>query len=102
MLPSLSFDYFFGINANQFAAHNREGLNLLGSVAQAQLNIPIWNWGAARSKVKQAELQLRQAQQDLSFTQRQLLAELNQFYREAQIASAQVASLRHSLEMSAE
>ena len=24
-LPSLSFDYFFGINANQFALHDREG-----------------------------------------------------------------------------
>ena len=61
----------------------------LGSVAQAQLNIPIWTWGAARSKVKQAELQLQQAKNDLSFTQRQLLAKLNSFYLEAQTASAQ-------------
>ncbi|HEV3197468.1 MAG TPA: TolC family protein [Bryobacteraceae bacterium] len=99
-LPTLSFDYFFGINANQFAIHNPEGLNLLGSVAQAQLTIPIWTWGATRSKVKQAELQLQLAKNDLSFTQRQILAELNQFYQEAQIASSQVASLQHSMELS--
>ena len=36
-LPTLSFDYFFGINANQFAIRNPEGQNLLGSAAQVQL-----------------------------------------------------------------
>src|SRR6185295_673483 len=61
ILPTLSFDYFFGIAANQFARHNPEGNNLLGSAAQATLNIPIWSWSAARSKVRQAELQLQQA-----------------------------------------
>ncbi len=101
-LPTLSFDYFFGINANQFAIHNPEGMNLLGSVAQAQLNIPVWTWGATRSKVRQAQIQLQQARNDLSFTQRQLLAELRQFYLEAQVASAQVASLRHSMDQSAD
>ncbi len=102
ILPSLSFDYFFGIAANQFAVHNPDGMKLLGSSAQAQLNIPIWNWGANRSRMKQAELQVQQARNDLSFTQRQLLAELNQFYREAQLASSQVASLQHSMDLSAE
>jgi outer membrane protein TolC len=89
MFPTLSFDYFFGINANQFAIHNHEGQNLLGSVAQAQLNVPIWTWGAARSRVRQAALQLQQAQYDLSFTQRQLLSERQSFYAEAQVAAAQ-------------
>lgn len=102
MYPSLSFDYFFGINANQFALYNREHLNNLGSVAQAQLNIPVWTWGAARSKVRQAQLQLQQAQSDLSFTQRQLLSELHSFYEEAQVAASQVDSLRTSVEQSAE
>lgn len=102
ILPSLSFDYFFGIVANQVALHNSEGNNLLGSSAQAQLNIPVWNWGANRSKIKQAELQVQLAKNDLSFTQRQLLAELNQFYQEAQLASSQVASLQHTMDLSAE
>ena len=102
MLPTLSFDYFFGINANQFALHDYRGQNNLGSVAQAQLNIPIWTWGAARSKVRQAELQLQQAKNDLSFTQRQLLSELQSFYEEAQVAASQVDSLRRSMQQSAE
>ncbi|HKE26737.1 MAG TPA: TolC family protein [Bryobacteraceae bacterium] len=102
LFPTLSFDYFFGINANQFALHNDRGQNNLGSVAQAQLNIPVWTWGATRSKVRQAELQLQQAKNDLSFTQRTLLSELQSFYEEAQVAASQVASLRLSENQSAE
>jgi outer membrane protein TolC len=102
LLPSLSADYFFGLNANQFAINNPEGYRNLASVFQAQLNIPIWTWGAARSRVKQSELRLQQAKNDLSLTYRQLLANLNSFYLEAVAANSQVASLRHSLELSAE
>jgi outer membrane protein TolC len=101
-LPSLSFDYFFGINANQYAIYNRSHLNNLGSVAQAQMTIPLWTWGATRSKVRQAELHLQQAKADLSLTQRQLLANLNSFYLEADTASSQLASLKSSLDLSNE
>jgi outer membrane protein len=101
-LPSLSFDYFYGINANQFAMHNPEGLNQLGSVAQAQLNIPVWNWGANKSKLRQAQIQLQQARADLSFAQRNLLSESESFYVEAQTASAQLASLKGSEDLSVE
>jgi outer membrane protein TolC len=102
LLPSLSFDYFYGINANQYAVYNREHLRNLGSVAQAQLTIPIWNWGAARSKVRQAELKLDLARRDLTLTQRTLLASLNSFYEEADTASLQMASLRTSMNLSGE
>jgi outer membrane protein TolC len=68
----------------------------------ASLNVPVWTWGAARSKVKQAELRLEQARTDLSFTQRQLLANLHGFYLEANVASSQMASLKHSLDLSEE
>jgi len=100
-LPTLSFDYYYGMYANQFAIHDPEGRNNLGSQAQAQLNIPLWTWGAAKSKVRQAELQLQQARSDLSLTQRQLLANLHSYYLESQAAGAQVASLRQSMELSA-
>jgi outer membrane protein TolC len=100
MLPSLSFDYFFGLNANQFALHTPDGLRNYGSSAQAQLTIPLWTGGAARSRIRQAELGLQQARNDLSFTQRELLANLNSFYREADVASLQIASLRRSMELS--
>jgi outer membrane protein TolC len=100
-LPSLSFDYYYGMYANQFALNDREGRGNLGSQAQAQLNIPLWTWGAAKSKVRQAELQLRQARSDLSLTQRQLLANLHSYYLESEAAGGQVASLRQSMELSA-
>ena len=100
MLPAISMDYFFGISANQFAIHNSEGQNLLGSVVQAQLTVPLWTWGAARSRVKQAEFKLQQAKNDLSFTQRQLLSNLDAFYREAGMARSQLPSLRESLDLS--
>jgi outer membrane protein len=102
MLPTLSFDYFYGMNSPYFALHTPDGFTNLGSVAQAQLNIPLWTWGAAKSKVKQAELRLEQAKNDLTLTQRQLLSNLNSFYLEAGAANAQIASLRQSLELSAE
>jgi outer membrane protein TolC len=94
--PTLSLDYFFGLQANQLAIHNPEGQNLLGSSVVAQLNIPIWNWGINRSKVKQAEQELQLAKNDLSLTQRTLLANLESYYVEAQVATSQVASLRES------
>ncbi len=100
--PILSFDYFFGIDANQYAIWDREHQRNLGSVAQATLTIPVWNWGATRSKVRQSDLRLAQARLDLSLAQRQLLANLDSFYLEAQAANAQLDSLRRSAELAAE
>jgi outer membrane protein TolC len=100
--PTISFDYFYGLNANTFAYHNPEGFRQVGSVAQAQLNFPVWTWGALRSKVKQAELQLLQARNDLSLAQRTLLSQERSFYLEAQTANAQMASLKKSMDLSAD
>jgi outer membrane protein TolC len=102
LYPSLSFDYFYGINANQYALHNEQGKNLLGSVAQAQLTIPVWTWGATRSKIRQSEIRLRQARTDLSLTQRQLLANLDAYYAEANTARNLVDSLRRSVTLAEE
>jgi outer membrane protein TolC len=101
-LPALSFDYFFGINANEVAHYNREHQNNLGSAAQATLNIPLWTWGATQSKVRQAQLKEKQAQLELSLAQRQLLANLNSFYAEARLASSLLDSLRKSADLAAE
>jgi outer membrane protein TolC len=102
MLPSVSVDYFFGLNANQYTLHTPEGYRNYGSSAQAQLTIPLWTSGATRSRIRQAELGIQQARTDLSFAQRQLLSDLNSFYREADTASFQIASLRHSMELSSD
>jgi outer membrane protein TolC len=102
LLPSLSFDYFYGINANQFATYDPEGHRLLGSVAQVQLTVPLWNWGAGQSKLRQAELRVQAAKAELTLAQRQLQANLGTFHREAEIARDQVTTLRESLDLSSE
>ena len=99
LLPSLTMDYFYGIDANQFAVKDRNGVRNLGYSAVATLQIPIFSWGADRSKLKQAELRRDQSRVELSFAQRQLLAHLRQFYNEAEIARSEMQSLASSAEM---
>jgi len=101
-LPALSFDYFYGINANEVAIYNRRHERNLGSVAQAQMTLPLWTWGANRSKLRQAQFRLQQAKLDLTVAQKQLLANLNSFFQEAQLSNVQMASLRQSLDLSRE
>jgi outer membrane protein TolC len=106
LLPSVTFDYWYGLDANEFALNSIDMFGLrhhnLGSAAQAQMTIPLWNWGATQSKLRQAELRVQQAKADLSLAQRQLLANVNAFYHEAQTARDQVASLRDSLSLATE
>jgi len=102
MLPSIGLDYFYGIDANQFAVRDRNGFRNLGYAATATLQLPIWNWGAGYSKVKQADLRRQQAHVELSFAQRQLLANLRSFYDEVETARAQLASLSQTAELASD
>ncbi len=102
LLPTLSLDYFFGLQASQYAVHNQFGQNNIGSSVVASLSVPVWNWGALRSRIRQAELRMQQARTDLAFTERQLFANINAFYFEANAASTQISSLKHSLDLSEE
>ncbi len=101
-LPSLSFDYFYGIDATRFAVNNEQGISNLGTSALATVNIPIWNWGATQSRIKQAELRRTQAQRELSLAQRKLLAEIKSLYAEADTALNELSGLSRSAELSAE
>ena len=106
-LPSLSLDYFYGIDANRFAVNGFDPatgstFRNLGYSAAATLQLPIWNWGAGRSKVKSAELQRDQAKRELSFAQRKQVADLKAFYGEAQTARSELESLRQSADLAAE
>lgn len=107
--PSFGLDFFYGIDANQFAARGPTEANFLpngrqnlGYSAQLTLNIPVWNWGATRSKVKQAELKRDQAQLDLSLAQRTLESNLASARAELQAARGQLDSLRSSADLAAE
>jgi outer membrane protein TolC len=101
-LPSLSFDYWYGIDAAQFAVNGPNGVSNLGSAAAATVNIPIWNWGATQSRIKQAELRRTQTQRELSLAQRKLLAEIKSLYAEAETALNELSGLSRSAELSAE
>src|SRR5262245_45334844 len=104
-LPSLGLDYFYGIDAAQFSTNstvNGQKLSNLGSSALASLNFPIWNWGAAQSRVRQAQLQRKQAKLELSYAQRKLIAEIRSLYAEAETSLNQLAGLQRSAELAAE
>jgi outer membrane protein TolC len=100
--PSLVLDYWYGIDANVFNIRGPEDRQNLGSVVQGTVTVPVWNWGATRSRVRQAELQEKQAQTELTLAQRQLVADINGFYLEALAAKNQLDSLRASADLSAE
>jgi len=117
-LPSFGLDFWYGIDANQFAARTNYPTQAtgrstlpnfqvpfrqnLGYSAAATLTIPVWNWGATHSKVKQAALRARQAEIDLGVAQKQLQSAIASSYAEAQAALAQVESLRSSSGLAAE
>ncbi len=101
LLPALSIDYFYDIDSNQFAIRT-DGVRNLGYSTVASLQIPIFSWGANRSKLKQAELRRDQAHVELTSAQRQLLSHLRQFYREAETARLEMESLASSAELAAD
>jgi outer membrane protein TolC len=105
-LPSLSFDYFYGIDAPRFATHTvlptGERFSNLGYSWLATLNIPIWNWGTTQSKVKQAELKRDQAKREFSLAQRKLIAEIESLYAEASTALSELEDLKRSGELASE
>jgi outer membrane protein TolC len=105
-LPSISLDYFYGIDAAQYAVNgpliSGSKTSNLGSSAIASLSLPVWNWGATQSRVRSAELQRTQAKRELSFAQRKLLAEMRSLYSEAETALNELAGLQRSAELSEE
>jgi len=107
LLPTGGVDYFYGIDASHFATRQfdpvlGQTVNNLGTSIVASVSIPLWNWGAGVSKLKQADLRRDQARVELSFAQRQALSKLRSFYGEAETAKAELNSLNESAELAAE
>lgn len=100
-LPSLGLDFFYGIDAPNFATHYA-GFANLGYAGVVTLSIPVWNWGATQSRVKQAELRREQSKRELSYAQRKLLAEIQSLYAEAQTAKDEQAGLHRALSLATE
>ena len=105
-LPSVTVDYWYGIDAARYATYSPNPIDgriqNLGSSAMASLTLPLWNWGATQSRVRQAELRRDQAKVELSFAQRKLLAEMRSLYSEAETALNELAGLQRSAELAAD
>jgi outer membrane protein len=107
-LPSVGLDYWYGIDAERYATYSPAippavgKIPNLGSALMASLTVPLWNWGATQSKVRQAELRRDQTKVELSFAQRKLLAEMRSLYSEAETALNELAGLQRSAELAAD
>ena len=101
LLPGLSMDYFYGIDANHFATRT-DGIRNLGYSTVATLQIPVFSWGSDWSKLKQAHLRRDQAHVELNHAQKELLSHLRGFYLEAKTARSEMESLASSAEMAAD
>ncbi|MDQ2833000.1 MAG: TolC family protein [Acidobacteriota bacterium] len=92
-LPDLGLNVAYGIDAAQFAARGPDGVHNLGYSASATLDIPIWDWLSTQHRIRQAEILRNAAKVTLTFAQRRLVAQLEEFYAEAATARDQLASL---------
>src|SRR5206468_547525 len=109
LLPSLSVEAVYGIEANEFALHSRIAaqpelgvLPNLGYFVTVNLTVPVFDWGALRSKLSQSRTRERQAQSTLSRTQRHLMLNLYTMYNEALAARSAVQSLQHVADLATE
>jgi outer membrane protein TolC len=93
-LPTLSFDYYFGIDANALAMQTTQPdgsrIQNLGYSASASLSVPLFTWGATHSKVKVARYQQQQARTALAYARRQHNGDLELYYQQAKIARQQM------------
>ena len=108
-LPTLTVDVDYGLEANQIGwtavdveEPQKGRVPAVGYFLTAALNIPVWDWGARRSRLRQAELRRAQANLDLTVTQRELARNLSGFYDEAQTARGELDLLRQTADLAAE
>jgi outer membrane protein TolC len=99
----------YGIEANALALRSTVAaakelgpLPNPGYFITASLNVPVWNWGATLSKLRQAEYKRQQAKVELSQAQRQALSSLYSFYNEAAVSRAEVQGLHQAADLAAE
>jgi outer membrane protein TolC len=109
LLPSISADPVYGIEANHYAFRSVASeypevgpVPNLGYFATITLNVPVWDWGALRSKLRQAEYRRQQARTELTYAQRLAVSELYSSYNEAQTAKREEESLRQTADLAGE
>lgn len=99
--PTLTFDYWYGIDAPRFATRV-DGLPVLGHSAAVTLHIPLWDWGATHSRVRESQFRRQFSEQQLLLAQRQVQAEVESFYGEASAASQELTTLERNADLAEE
>ncbi len=97
LLPEGNVNVTDGIDATNFGVNGPDGIHNLGYSMSAQLDIPVWNWLATERDIKASRLREGAAKIALSAAQRRLLADLGEFYAEADAANKQRLSLEQSV-----
>jgi outer membrane protein TolC len=95
--PDLALNYTYGIDATNFGVNGPDGIRNLGYSMSATLDIPVWDWLATERRVKAGKLREGAAKVVLSAAQRRLVADLEEFYAEAELAQQQLRSLDTSV-----
>jgi outer membrane protein TolC len=108
-LPSVKVAVDYGIESNcvglrcvDVSYRNLGGVPTVGYSMTAVLNVPVWDWGVKKSKLRQAEIKHEQANLELSAAQRQLVKNVHAAYNEAQTAFAHLGTLRRADDLAAE
>lgn len=101
-LPDVALNYTYGIDAEEAAVNGPTGVRNLGYSASVTVDIPVWDWFSTQHKVRQAQIQRDSVKIALTATQRNLIAQLEEFYNEAALAERQLASLKLSVDTARE
>ena len=108
-LPTLTVETDYGLEANAIGLSEKQAafpelgpVPTVGYFLTGVLNVPVWDWGTLRSKMRQAEYKQDSARVQLSQTQRQTLSELYAAYNEASVARDAVDKLRQTADLAAE
>jgi outer membrane protein TolC len=108
-LPTVAIEGIYGIEANAFALRSTVAafpqagvLPNPGYFITGNFNLPVFDWGVRKSRVRQAQTREQQARVELTQTQRVLVANLYQFYNEALTARAAETQLRTASDLADE
>jgi outer membrane protein TolC len=93
LLPELNVTAAYGIDATNFGVNGPDGIHNLGYSGGARLDIPVFDWLTSERKIKENKLREDAAKVALTAAQRRLVANLQEYYAEAEAASKQMASL---------
>ncbi len=97
LLPELNLNFTYGIDATNFGVNGPDGIHNLGYSISAQLDIPVWDWLATERRIKESRLREGAAKLAWTAAQRRLVANLAEYYAEAEAASKQLASFDASV-----